>query len=195
MRSGRAPRPSGSCPSAASAGRASRGRSAGCWTASAGSCAGSATSCRASTARCRAAASSPGSRCSASWAVSRGSSRGGPCAAGPPTPPRPPSAPPAARGETPAALERRAEEAERRGDHEAALRLRFRAGLLRLDARGAIAFRPSLPTGEVAQALRSDAFDRLAADFDDVVYGGREADADDVATARREWERVLESAR
>jgi hypothetical protein len=99
------------------------------------------------------------------------------------------------RAETPAALERRADEAERRGDHEEALRLRFRAGLLRLDARGAIAFRPSLQTGEVARALRSDAFDRLAADFDDIVYGARPATADDVATARREWDRVLEAAR
>jgi hypothetical protein len=100
-----------------------------------------------------------------------------------------------ARAETPAALERRADEAERRGDHEDALRLRFRAGLLRLDARGAIAFRPSLQTGEVARALRSDAFDRLAADFDEVVYGARPATPDDVATARREWDRVLEGAR
>ena len=40
-------------------------------------------------------------------------------------------------------------EAERRGEHELALRLRFRAGLLRLDERGAIELRPSLPTGEV----------------------------------------------
>jgi Domain of unknown function (DUF4129) len=102
---------------------------------------------------------------------------------------------PGTRAETPAALERRADEAERRGDHEEALRLRFRAGLLRLDARGAIAFRPSLQTGEVARALRSDAFDRLAADFDDIVYGARPATADDVATARREWDRVLEAAR
>jgi hypothetical protein len=100
-----------------------------------------------------------------------------------------------ARAETPAALERRADEAERGGDYEEALRLRFRAGLLRLDARGTIAFRPSLPTGEVARTLRSDAFDRLAADFDEVVYGSRPAGEEDVATARREWERVLEGAR
>jgi hypothetical protein len=98
-------------------------------------------------------------------------------------------------GETPAALERRADDAERRGDHAQALRLRFRAGLLRLDARGAIELRPSLPTGEVARALRSEEFDRLAAAFDDVVYGHRPAAAEDVEAARRGWAAVLEAAR
>jgi hypothetical protein len=95
------------------------------------------------------------------------------------------------RGESPGELERLAGEAERRGDHEAALRLRFRAGLLRLDARGAISYRPSLQTHEVAVALGSDAFDRLAAGFDEVVYGERPARAEDVEAARRDWEAVL----
>jgi hypothetical protein len=93
------------------------------------------------------------------------------------------------RGESPAALERRAAEAERRGDHELALRLRFRAGLLRLEVR------PSLPSVEVSRRLRSEDFDRLAADFDSVVYGGRAADAGDVEAARRGWDRVLETRR
>jgi hypothetical protein len=97
----------------------------------------------------------------------------------------------AARQESPAELERRADEAERRGEHEAALRLRFRAGLLRLDARGAIDYRPSLQTHEVAEALRSAEFDRLAAGFGEVVYGERPASAEDVAAARRDWESVL----
>ena len=46
----------------------------------------------------------------------------------------------------PARLEREADAAERRGDLDRALRLRFRAGLLRLDAVGAITFRPSMTT-------------------------------------------------
>ena len=54
----------------------------------------------------------------------------------------------------PRALERAAAEAERDGDWELAVRLRFRAGLLRLDERDAIAYRPSLTTGEVARAIR-----------------------------------------
>jgi hypothetical protein len=95
------------------------------------------------------------------------------------------------RRESPGELERRAEEAERRGEHEAALRLRFRAGLLRLDARGSIDYRPSLQTHEVSSALHSDAFDRLAAGFDEVVYGERPASSDDVDAARRDWEAVL----
>jgi hypothetical protein len=100
-----------------------------------------------------------------------------------------------ARAESPASLERRAEEAERRGAHEEALRLRFRAGLLRLDARGTIELRPSLPTGEVARTLRSSDFDRLAGDFDAVVYGGRPAEPEDVDAARRGWAAVLEKTR
>ncbi len=95
------------------------------------------------------------------------------------------------RTDSPAALERDAIEAERRGEHELALRLRFRAGLLRLDERGAIELRPSLPTGEVSRKLHSDDFDRLAADFDSVVYGGRPAEAEDVEAARRGWDSVL----
>jgi hypothetical protein len=95
------------------------------------------------------------------------------------------------RRESPAELERRAEEAQRRGDHEAALRLRFRAGLLRLDARGTIDYRPSLQTYEVAAALRKAEFDRLSAGFGEVVYGGRPASAEDVEAARRDWEAVL----
>ena len=99
------------------------------------------------------------------------------------------------RAESPDALERRADEAERKGDHELALILRFRAGLLRLDARGAIELRPSLPTGEVARRLHSEEFDRLAAEFDSVVYGRRPAEAGDVEAARRDWAAVLEARR
>jgi hypothetical protein len=92
-------------------------------------------------------------------------------------------------------LERRADAAEAAGDLEAALRLRFRAGLLRLDARGAIEFRPSISTYEVRRALRSPDFDALASDFDDVVYGGRAAAPGDVEASRRRWPAVVAEAR
>jgi hypothetical protein len=95
----------------------------------------------------------------------------------------------------PKTLERRAAEAEAAGDLEAALRLRFRAGLLRLDRRGAIAFRPSISTHEVRRALRSDDFDEISTTFDDVVYGGREPHTEDVAQARERWPDVVSSAR
>jgi hypothetical protein len=100
----------------------------------------------------------------------------------------------AARDEDPRALDRRADAAEAAGDLEAALRLRFRAGLLRLDARGAIDFRPSISTFEVRRALHDDDFDALAATFDDVVYGGRPPVPDDLASARERWPRIVKGS-
>ena len=116
--------------------------------------------------------------------VSRGCPRRG--ASAPPRRPRRPRV--GGGGDDPKALDRRAAEAEAAGDLEAALRLRFRAGLLRLDARGAISFRPSISTHEVRRALRSEDFDALAATFDDVVYGGRPPQDEDVERrARERW--------
>jgi hypothetical protein len=94
----------------------------------------------------------------------------------------------------PGRLERDADAAERRGDLDVALRLRFRAGLLRLDRAGAIHFRPSITTGQVARRLRLTSFDELAVTFDAVAYGGRHASPIDVRSARAEWPRVLEQA-
>ena len=100
----------------------------------------------------------------------------------------------AARDEDPRGLDRRAEAAEAAGDLEAALRLRFRAGLLRLDERGAIEFRPSISTYEVRRALHSEDFDTLASTFDDVVYGGRPPEDEDLAAARERWPAVVRNA-
>jgi len=99
------------------------------------------------------------------------------------------------RSEDPAELEQLADEAERRGDLEIALRLRFRAGLLRLGRARALPLRPSLRNREVRRALRSARFDRLARDFDEVVYGGRPPSPADVAAARSEWPQVVAEAR
>ncbi len=101
----------------------------------------------------------------------------------------------AERAADPKVLDRQADEAERAGDLETALRLRFRAGLLRLDRRGAISFRPSISTREVQRALRSKEFDGLAATFDDVVYGGRAPAPEDIAAARADWPAVVEGAK
>jgi hypothetical protein len=90
-------------------------------------------------------------------------------------------------GQDPDALEREADEAERAGDLDHAVRLRFRAGLLRLDRARAIDFRPSMTTLEVSDAVRSGTFDELALTFEEVAYGGRHAVAPDVDAARREW--------
>jgi hypothetical protein len=94
----------------------------------------------------------------------------------------------------PGRLERDADAAEAHGDFDRALRLRFRAGLLRLDRAGAITFRPSITTGQVARRLRLRDFDELAVTFDAVAYGGRPATARDLRRARAGWPRVLERA-
>ena len=94
----------------------------------------------------------------------------------------------------PAELERRAVEAERRGDLEAAIRLRFRAGLLRLSRARAIPPRDSITTREVRRTLRLPQFDALAADFDEIVYGRRDPRERDVEAARRDWPQVLAKA-
>jgi hypothetical protein len=98
-------------------------------------------------------------------------------------------------GLDPDELERRADEAERRGDLDAALRLRFRAGLGRLAAAGVVRLRPGLTNAAVSRTLRSSDFDALAGDFDEVAYGGRSATTTDVAAARSAWPIVLEAAR
>jgi hypothetical protein len=95
----------------------------------------------------------------------------------------------------PAALEREADRAAANGEWETAVRLRFRAGLLRLDARELIEYRPSLTTGEVAAAVGSPTFERVGADFDAIAYGGRAAGEDDEAASREGWQRVLSEAR
>lgn len=95
--------------------------------------------------------------------------------------------------ESPDELERRAELAERAGDLERAIRLRFLAGLLRLDSAGVLRFRPSITGREVSRQVRSIAFDEIATDFDEIVYGGRAPDMNDVRSSRAGWKQVLES--
>jgi hypothetical protein len=101
---------------------------------------------------------------------------------------------PGEESEDPDELERFADVAEREGRLDHALRLRFRAGLLRLGERGAIRYRPSLTTSEVRRALGSESFDDLARTFEAVAYGGRDAAPPDLDTARREWPRVVAGA-
>ena len=98
------------------------------------------------------------------------------------------------RREDPASLERDADRAAAAGEWETAVRLRFRAGLLRLDARELIEYRPSLTTGEVADAVASPAFERVGEDFDEIAYGGRTAREADEAASREGWRRVLSKA-
>jgi hypothetical protein len=93
--------------------------------------------------------------------------------------------------EDPHALEQEADHAERDGDWERAVRLRFRAGLLRLGRRHLIEYRPSLTTGEVARAVGTPAFAEIGERFDAIAYGGRPAAREDAEHARRGWAEVL----
>jgi hypothetical protein len=90
------------------------------------------------------------------------------------------------------ALERAADAAAEAGDHGRAVRLRFLAGLLRLDRADAISFRPSLITSEVEARIASAEFESLARSFDEIVYGGREALREDSERAKVGWQRVLQ---
>lgn len=99
------------------------------------------------------------------------------------------------RVQSPAELDRLAAEAERAGDHETALRLRFRAGLLRLDDAGALTYRPSMTTGAVTRQVHSPTLAELAATLEEVVYGERTATPEDVADARERWPVALVEAR
>jgi hypothetical protein len=74
------------------------------------------------------------------------------------------------------------------------VRLRFRAGLLRLDRRHVIVYRPSLTTGEVARAIKAPAFAEVGARFDEIAYGGRAAERADAEAARQGWRDVLAQA-
>lgn len=96
------------------------------------------------------------------------------------------------RRDDPDDLERRADEAERAGDLALAVRLRFRAGLIRLDRAGVVVDRPALTTGALTRQLPSDQLRELAMAFEEVAYGGRPASPDDVAAARIGWPRVLD---
>ena len=96
------------------------------------------------------------------------------------------------RADDPDDLERRAADAERAGDLALAVRLRFRAGLLRLDRAGVVVDRPALTTGALTRQLPSTELRDLAVAFEEVAYGGRPASPDDVAAARAGWSRVLE---
>jgi hypothetical protein len=94
----------------------------------------------------------------------------------------------------PAKLEAEADEAERNGEPERALRLLFRAGLARL-ALARVIPPGEWTSGELRPIVAHPAFDHLAADLDAVAYGRRSARRDDVEAARRAWSDVLAGAR
>jgi hypothetical protein len=97
--------------------------------------------------------------------------------------------------EDPAELERQADRADKAGDFSLAVRLRYRAGLLRLRDREAIEYRPSLTAHQVSDQLDSERYDELATRFEGVAYGEQEASADDSEAAAREWREVVKESK
>ena len=91
-------------------------------------------------------------------------------------------------------LDRQAEIAAREGDHAAAVRLRFRAGLQRLAGAKVIELRPSLTAGEVARKVHSPHLDRLTSTFERVTYGNVQATEKDSSEAQSEWPAALRQA-
>lgn len=94
-------------------------------------------------------------------------------------------------GTDPDELDSLAAAAQARAEHGEAIRLRFVAGLLRLDAAGRIEFYPGLSNALVSTELSDETFDQLADQFDRVVYGRRPATAGDSAAAEAGWGRLL----
>lgn len=99
-----------------------------------------------------------------------------------------------ATSDDPAVLERAADQAEAAGHYPEAVRLRFRAGVLRLQNDGRIRRGRSTPTRAIGRQLKIQEFDRLGRTFDEVAYGHREASAADAADSKRDWQRVLAEA-
>ncbi len=90
-----------------------------------------------------------------------------------------------------ATLERLADAAERGGDLERALRLRFRAGILRLVERRQLDDPEVVTTGSLVRTHRSEPFSAGARAFEEVVYGRRAATPEDLRRVREGWQAVL----
>ncbi|MCB0866448.1 MAG: DUF4129 domain-containing protein [Solirubrobacterales bacterium] len=100
-----------------------------------------------------------------------------------------------AAGTDPAELERLADRAEADGDAALAVRLRFRAGVLRLAATGALRLRPSTTAREVATDLASPEMDWIVDRFERISYGGERATPDDARGSRERWGRLTAAVR
>ena len=93
--------------------------------------------------------------------------------------------------EDPRSLERAADAATHDGQYALAVRLRYRAGLIRLDRADVIDLRPWNTSAHLTRRLDSRRFDRLTDTFDAVTYGAQPATNADAATARTEWPELV----
>lgn len=81
------------------------------------------------------------------------------------------------------------------GDHDSAVRLRFRAGLLELDERGVIDYDEAEPLGRIRREVALRAFDTVANGFERVAYSDHPAGPADTEAARSGWSEVLAEPR
>jgi Domain of unknown function (DUF4129) len=91
-------------------------------------------------------------------------------------------------------LEREADACEEAGNRAQAVRLRFRAGLLRLAADGAIPRANAITNREVARRSGSPSFPGVARSFEEIVYGDRPAHSEDLDLSREGWKAVRREA-
>ena len=91
----------------------------------------------------------------------------------------------------PRQLEREADDAERSGDHAAAVRRRYEAGLLRLVDAGRLDLTPATTAAGAAAQVAEETMDEATAAFEEIVYGGREATAADSERSRALWGALL----
>jgi hypothetical protein len=96
---------------------------------------------------------------------------------------------------SPVDLDAAADAAAARGEFALALRLRFQAGLVRLDSLGAVRLRPSLTAPTAARELGSGTLADLADGYERVVFGGADAGRADDDHAREGWRSVISEAR
>lgn len=88
-------------------------------------------------------------------------------------------------------LERSAEDAEANGDLARSVRLRYESGLLRLARRDRLELRADTTATGAARQVDLPVMDRLTTDFEEIVYGGREATAADAERSRHGWMELL----
>ena len=93
--------------------------------------------------------------------------------------------------EDPDEIDRRAGAAERAGEHEAAVRLHYRAGLIRLARAGVVADAGTRTDRQLSTLLDSRTFDGLARRHEAIVYAGERATSEDASAASEQWPRLL----
>lgn len=97
--------------------------------------------------------------------------------------------------ETAEQLDAQARAAEAEGDFATAVRLSFRAGLLRLEEIGVIDDRLATSDTRLRRQLSSQTFDKIVLSHELIAYGDTPATAGDAEEARESWPVLVSAAR